>query len=182
MLNTAPVVVVGPLAGFLLDQLSLPEVLWLVPVLLAIHNVEDALLIARRLENAKLPIRLPLRAPQFVVTFFAATESQSGYWFFAVVAIQAIMFLNAFLPHIAVTFSFRRYQPGVVTTILFNIPFSLYFFRRVISSGSFSRSGLLLLVLLAPIATDVLAGCALELGNVTVGLWDKIRFPAAKME
>lgn len=175
---------------------SLPPhlVLWLIPILLAVHNVEEALFIGRWLENTKLPIRLPIRTSQFaaatiiliiggfVITFFAVTESQSGFWFYAVVAIQAIMFINAFLPHIAATLWFRKYQPGVATAVLFNIPFSLYFFQRVISSESFTRSGLLLLLLAAPIATVVLARSALLLGNVVLGLWERIHSRAAKME
>jgi hypothetical protein len=175
---------------------SLPPhlILWLVPILLTVHNVEEALFIGRWLENTKLPIRLPIRAPQFVaatilltiggfiVTVFAVTESQRGFWFYAVAAIQAIMFTNAFLPHIVAALWFRKYQPGVVTAILFNIPFSLYFFQRVISSESFFRSGLLLLVLVAPIATVVIAGSALLLGNVVLRLWERIHSRAAKME
>jgi len=109
----------------------------------------------------------------FIVTFLGAAGSQDGAGVHLVIAIQAIILINAFVPHIAATFWYRQYQPGVVTAVLVNIPFSIFFFYRVLSAGSISRGELLFLFLISPVAMFVIARIAQILGGSIVGLFKK---------
>jgi hypothetical protein len=44
--------------------------------------------------------------------------------------LQAVILINVFVPHIAVSLRILNYNPGVLTAVCFNLPFSLYLFRR----------------------------------------------------
>jgi hypothetical protein len=58
--------------------------------------------------------------------------------------IQGIMLANAVVPHLVGTIVLRRYTPGVVTAVLVVIPFSIFWFRRIVQRGFAERRPLII--------------------------------------
>ena len=168
---------IGVLIPFL-DSLPFERLLWFVPVLLAIHNFEEAPF----MENwsRRLPIKLPfaittrqfviavtfLTIAGFLVTFYALKYLESQTAYLLILGIQAIMLFNAFVPHIATTIRFRMYSPGLVTAILLIVPFSLYLFRRGFEEGILVTSQFWTMIGIAPFAVLIIAFLSLQLGKV----------------
>ncbi|HTX17716.1 MAG TPA: HXXEE domain-containing protein [Bacteroidota bacterium] len=144
-------------------RLSLRRLLWLVPIVLAIHNAEEALTMPRWVMDNLPLIRdaLPLKVDlaftpaqlvasvsvatvvPFGVALFSAGGRGGSVRIFPLLLIQAVVFLNAIIPHLYLSLWFLRYNPGIVTAVVLNIPFSLYFFRRLLAEKLLTRRGLL---------------------------------------
>ena len=54
--------------------------------------------------------------------------------------LQSVIFWNALMPHISGLFILGMYNPGVVTAVACNIPFTIYLFRSVKKEGIVSNS------------------------------------------
>jgi hypothetical protein len=141
------------------------RVLWLVPILLAVHNAEEALFFPRYLPFvlARLPagwqaVAAPLTTGQVwsalaIVTMAAfgaagwahvRPESRVARWL--VLLIQATVLVNA-LWHLAVAvILFGGYAPGLVTALLINLPFSVYLLQRAAAERWVDRPALWALV------------------------------------
>lgn len=137
------------------------RVLWLVPVLLAVHNAEEALFFPRyspfvlaRLPAGWQAVAAPLTTGQVwsalaivTVAAFAGVgwaqarpESRLALWL--VLLIQAAVLVNAFW-HAAVAVTlFGGYAPGLVTALLFNLPFSVYLLQRAATERWVDRGAL----------------------------------------
>jgi len=142
-------------------------VLWLIPTLLAVHNVEEAVAMPRFLRAVALraPVAVtamvsPANYHGFLVALMVATilpfaiaawawarpESESARW--SALCVQAVVAINV-VWHIAAAVALGRYTPGLVTAVLLNLPFSIHVFRRASRDGWTSRRGF---ALLAPAA------------------------------
>lgn len=160
-----------------LDSIPFDRLLWLVPVFLAIHNIEEAPF----MENwsKRLPLRMPvtittrqfviavtfLTLAAFVITYFCVEYVANPLGYLIVLGIQVIMLFNAFVPHIATTIRFRIYSPGVLTAILFTLPFSFYLFPRAFDENILSWTQFWILLGSAPFAVAVIAFISLQIGK-----------------
>ena len=133
----------------------------MVPVLLAMHNAEEALFFPRYLPFvlARLPagwqaVAAPLTTGQVWLALAVVTAlgvaasawaerrpaSPAALW--PVLLMQATMLVNA-LWHVAVAIVlFRGYAPGLVTALLLNLPFSVYLLRRAAAERWVGRPAL----------------------------------------
>jgi hypothetical protein len=164
------------------STLTFTQLLWLVPLFFAIHNVEETPFMAKWTEKLDSPIHPKVTTRQFaiavtlltlgsiVITYFGTRNPDSFLGPIFVLAIQAILFVNAFVPHIVMTVKMKMYSPGLVTAVLINIPFTIYLFNRALQEQKITPilSGILLLV--APFAMIGLAWGALWLGEKTEAL------------
>src|SRR5215210_2447871 len=139
-----------------LDRLSYRSVQRLLPVVIALHNAEEALTapaylprvgeyVARvpALRDAGLPPSITqLYIALVVVTVVPAVlvgwatmgrESAAKRGIVAVVA--AALLWNVLLPHVSAMVAFRGYAPGGLTALLVNLPTCVYFFRRSSREG-----------------------------------------------
>ena len=124
-------------------------VIWLAPLFLALHNLEEALTFERFLPRvpsllpgglATLASRLDyptMLAALVVVTMLGivvaalaepAATATWGLW--CLLVLEAVMALNAIGHVLSATLLFRGYAPGVATAVLLNAPFAWYCFRR----------------------------------------------------
>jgi hypothetical protein len=123
------------------------RVLWCVPALLALHNLEEA--VALRAMLPGLPARAPAAArpllasisygaylwalaaatllPAAVAAWAAWRPGPRAEW--AVAALQATVALNVF-SHLGGAAALGGYAPGLATALAVNAPFSVYFFRH----------------------------------------------------
>ena len=136
-------------------------VLWLVPLLLTIHNAEEALFFPRYLPFvlSRLPagwqaLAAPLTTGQvwsalavvtasaFAVAWWADRRPDSALALWLLLLIQATVLLNAVWHAAAAVVLFGGYAPGLVTALLLNLPFSIYLLRRAAAEGWLSRRAL----------------------------------------
>lgn len=161
----------------LLNSIPFDRLLWLVPIFLTIHNLEEAPFMEGWYK--RLPMKLPLRITTrqfviavtlitvagFIVTYLGVEylANQTGY--LLVLGIQAILFFNAFIPHIAATIRFRMYSPGIITAALLVLPFSFYLFRRALHENILSWTQFWIMLGIAPVATVIIAFLSLQIGK-----------------
>ena len=141
-------------------NLTRQTVIWLSPILVTLHNVEEAFTFDRALRQLPallpaglVPVATRLTYPTMlvalaVVTVLAVgvallasrTRSPSGLWLMLV--LQATMALNALSHLVVALILFRGYAPGLVTALVVNVPFAAYCLRRAwrerwVSRGAF---------------------------------------------
>lgn len=170
----------------LLDVWSLMQLFWLIPLLFALHNAEEAPRMAAWSREVDAPFLPRVSTFQFTVAVALLTlfvllltvvamrmlSPRSGTAL--IVGLQAIIFVNA-LVHIGTAVRYRRYNPGLVTAVLINGPFSLYLFHRALQTPLLSWRDLLIALLLAPILMVVLARGALQAGAAVERQWHVVR-------
>jgi hypothetical protein len=124
---------------------------WFIPVLLTLHNAEEAFTMPEWI-GANLPMlqeRIPLfrflhfSAPQlyisltlvtlipWLVTFVCLHGPLTRLRAAVLLTLQSVIFWNALMPHLSGTLLLGMYNPGTVTALAVNIPFSLYLYRVV---------------------------------------------------
>ncbi|WP_274364867.1 HXXEE domain-containing protein [Paenibacillus thermotolerans] len=125
----------------LLDKVPFRTLLWLFPVVVTIHNIEEAVWMPAWAQSAMpMPVRIEDKAFWFglavatllvyAITYYGSksrNESGSAYLLTGVIA---IVFLNVFFPHVLATILLREYAPGVVTGVLLTFPVTLYLLYR----------------------------------------------------
>lgn len=128
--------------------MSRRALLWLVPILLTLHNLEEAIsmpaFIGRR--NASVPgamreIIPPVTYRQFlialviitIIPYLVALLWLSRDWAaYLLLCFQVVMLINVFA-HLLMALFLRGYAPGLVTALLINLPFSLYLLGRALA-------------------------------------------------
>lgn len=162
----------------LLDGLSFIQLLWGVPVLLAIHNLEEAPFMEKWSKELPLPIHPIVSTRQFVAavtlltiagfaaTYFGITTANKSIGTSIILGVQMIMLVNAIAPHLVTTLRFRKYSPGIVTALLLNIPFSIYLFQRAMWEGYLSWPLFWTLLVIAPFAMIFFAYTSLQAGKL----------------
>ncbi|MGH2822960.1 MAG: HXXEE domain-containing protein [Thermoleophilaceae bacterium] len=129
--------------------MSRRTVLWLVPVFLALHNAEEALLFPRYLPLAigRLPEGLRafagaitlgqvwaalavVTAVPFALAAWATARPDHRIAVWLLLVVQATVLLNVLWHLAAAIVVFQGYAPGVLTALAVNLPFSLYLLRR----------------------------------------------------
>lgn len=160
-----------------MNSISFERLLWLVPVFFALHNLEEAPFMERW--SKRLPIKLPVSytTRQFIiaVTFLTLGGFLVTYWgveylhnntgYLIVMGIQAILFFNAFIPHIGSTIRFHMYSPGVITATFITLPFSMYLFHRALVEAMITWTQIWILLAIAPFAMVVFAYISLQIGK-----------------
>jgi hypothetical protein len=161
-----------------MNSISFERLLWLVPVFFALHNLEEAPFMERW--SKRLPLKLPINytTRQFVIavilltlggffiTYWGVEYLHNSTGYLLVMGIQAILFFNAFIPHIGTTIRFRMYSPGVVSATLITIPFSIYLTQRALADSMITWKQIWILLGIAPFAMVLFAFLALQIGKV----------------
>jgi drug/metabolite transporter (DMT)-like permease len=161
-----------------LDAIPFRVLLWMVPVFFMLHNMEEAPFMASWSKRLPLKIHPTVSTPQFVVavTFLTLAGFVLAYasltWiptsvgYQHILGMQAILFVNAFVPHLATAIRFRLYSPGVVTAVFITLPFSICLFQRAFREQILSWAQFWLLLGIAPFAMVLLAYLSLQIGKV----------------
>ena len=140
---------------------SRPRVLWLIPILLAVHNAEEALLFPRYLPLVlgRLPegwralagaltlgqvgtaLALVTLIPLLLV-IWATRRPESAVPLWLLLLVQATVLLNV-LWHVSTAMVvFDGYAPGLMTAVLINLPFSVYLLGRAARERWVSRGAM----------------------------------------
>lgn len=123
--------------------------IWLVPLLLALHNAEEALLFPRYLPLAVGRLPQGLRAVAGAITLgqvwsalalvtlvslavaaWAASNPSNRLAIWLLLLMQTTILLNVIWHLAAAIIVFQGYAPGLVTALAINLPYSIYLLRR----------------------------------------------------
>lgn len=130
--------------------MSRKALLWLVPVFITLHNLEEAFLMPAFIEkrNASVTGAIPpITYKQFLIALFIITVIPyliAFIWLgrswavYLLVGFQVVMLINV-IAHVLMALFFRGYTPGLVTALLINLPFSLYLLRRALRERWMSK-------------------------------------------
>ena len=106
---------------------------WLFPVVIALHNLEEALWLpawANRTGFWRAPVspgafRLVvavLTALAFAVTWLSARSGAQTFWTYLMFGCVVATLANAVFPHLALSIARRSYMPGTATAVALNLP------------------------------------------------------------
>jgi hypothetical protein len=140
------------------------RLLWIIPALVAVHNVEEGLTFGRYLPSVRVrlpalvrPFAAAASEPQLLFALAAATlvplavaiwahlrpTSRVALW--SALLVQAVLLLNVAW-HLAAALLLRGYAPGLITAVALNLPFSVYLLRRATREQWLSRRFLVALL------------------------------------
>ena len=154
----------------ILDQLTYKALQRLVLLFLVLHNLEEAVTLKiylpkiNALLDGSVPASLLASRPtltQFYIalagaTIFpllivaiATTGQPTRTKDYLVAILQALLLVNVFAPHVPAAIALGGYAPGVLTAVLLNLPFSVYFFRRSLRESRITRKGIIITMAIA---------------------------------
>jgi hypothetical protein len=154
----------------------------MIPLLVTLHNAEEALTFPRYLPRvaALLPSSVPAPTyPQMLVALGVATvipilaagwaharpTSRTALW--VLLLIQVVVLVNVVSHLVVATLVLHDYAPGLATALVLNLPFSVHLLRRAARERWVSRRALLALVPSALVVHGpVLIGLILLAGRV----------------
>jgi len=130
----------------------LKKILWFIPALLPVHNLEEALTMPVWVEENLWKVReviplfnhLQFSTPQlylslvlvtvvpFMVSFFCLRGELTERKVNILLTLQTIIFWNALVPHVSGVILLHMYNPGTISAVLINLPFSLYLLRYLL--------------------------------------------------
>ena len=130
--------------------MSRRAVVWLVPILLTLHNAEEALALRACMPRmlrllpepfASLQASLSystmlgalavLSALSFLIALAAATRPRSPRTLWALLVLEAVVGVNAIAHLLSAVTVFHGYGPGLATALTINAPFAIYCFGQV---------------------------------------------------
>jgi hypothetical protein len=136
------------------SNISINSLIWLFLAAFMIHDFEEIIFVESWMRKYfhKTIIKLPNRIGSIVKEFSTVTSSQFAVAvciefsillvatflaaeyniYIFIVSFNAILLLHVFT-HLAQTIYLRMYTPGVVTGVLVTLPYSIYFFYRLIN-------------------------------------------------
>ncbi len=131
------------------------RILWYIPVLLLFHNIEEALTMPQWISvhldmlrtNYPLFENFRFSSTQIFVSLFQISVIPISISVYCIsgdltkrslmllMILQSIIFFNAIIPHLAGSIILQMYNPGIVTALVYNIPFSFYLASRLLREG-----------------------------------------------
>ncbi len=127
---------------------SIPWFFWLFPVVLTIHNLEEALWLPKFSKNAgrfhkpvgtfefsfALVVLTMLAAVITALFYMKGKRSIPGYLYFG---FNFGMLVNVFVPHLAAAFVLKKYCPGLLTGVLLLAPTTSWLLKVGYQNGYF---------------------------------------------
>lgn len=135
--------------------------IWLFPIIFGIHDFEEIIVVEKWVSKNKndLEKRLPKWAGTFFERNFAKKTNQfsmvvyaefilisfaallvflngfQGWYKWLFLGLYAVFFLHSFT-HIGQSILLKRYTPGVITSIMFIIPYGIWFYRVFLENNT----------------------------------------------
>lgn len=147
--------------------------IWAFPLAFVVHDLEEILTMERFVQKNRERFPKPLRGFAAITTLqftigvtilfalillalFLATRPQRDMTLFT---ICLAIFLLHVITHVALSFFFRSYTPGLVTAVLVVLPYSLYAFHRLFTDGLLSTDDVTTSLLVgAVLAVPIIVG------------------------
>jgi hypothetical protein len=130
--------------------LSRRTVMWLIPILLTLHNAEEALAFQAYMPRMRTLLPEPLAslaaslsysrilgaltglsALAFLIALAAVARPKSRRTLWTLLVLEATVGVNVIAHLLSAVIVFHGYSPGLATAVMINAPFGIYCFRRV---------------------------------------------------
>jgi hypothetical protein len=160
-----------------LNSIPFDTLLWLVPFLFMLHNMEEALQMEKWSKQLPLKITLIESTRQFIMavtlltlisfllTYLGLKVMTKHAGQLLILSMQMTMTLNVFFPHLLFAVRFRRYNPGLVTALFLTLPFSIYLFQRALNENLLAQHEFWVLLALSPLIMISSIFTSLKLGK-----------------
>lgn len=146
------------------SQLHMISVLWLFPILFMFHDFEEILTVEKWTKQNKEQVlaALPESIRKYFYSSFQMTTvqfAQDVFWIFLAITTATILavffsFYYLFLVFLAIFFAhvfthigqalyLKKYTPGVITSIILVLPYSLYAYYRLLKEQVISGGDIL---------------------------------------
>ena len=115
--------------------MSFQSLLWFFPIVITLHNAEEAIWFPDWTRRAgrwwwHTPVApgvfrfavVVFTILAFAVTWLSARSGKQTVWTYLVFGYMVGVLANVLIPHIALTLAMRRYMPGVATAVALNLP------------------------------------------------------------
>ena len=113
--------------------MSFRNLLWLFPIVVTLHNAEEAIWLpgwSKRGVLWRRPVTpgsfrfavAVLTVLAFAVTWMSVLSGKQTVWTYLVFGSMAVALANVLIPHVALTVALRSYMPGVGTAVTLNLP------------------------------------------------------------
>ena len=113
--------------------MSFGNLQWLFPIVVTLHNAEEAIWLPSWSKRAVLwhsPVSpgsfrfsvAVLTVLAFVITWLSAELGKQTVWAYLVFGCMVVTLANVLIPHVALTVALRSYMPGVATGVVLNLP------------------------------------------------------------
>jgi len=113
--------------------MSYRNLLWLFPIVVTLHNAEEAIWLPSWSKRAVLwrsPVTpgsfrfavAVLTVLAFALTWLSAASGKQTVWTYLAFGYMAAVLANVLIPHLALTVALRSYMPGVATAVALNLP------------------------------------------------------------
>jgi hypothetical protein len=120
--------------------------IWLFPIVIALHNLEEALWFpawAKRSDRWHAQFTpgsfrfaaLVLTASAFLITGLSVASGKQSIWTFIAFGYAAAMLANVVVPHVVVSVATREYMPGLGTGLLLNLPVLSFLLVKAFRDG-----------------------------------------------
>jgi hypothetical protein len=151
------------------------KLIWIFPLALAVHNLEEAFWFPAWSQHAGFWAR-PIGTTEFRVavliltllalalTVWSARTRQQSFATYTLAGFLFAMLLNVVF-HVAATSGLRQYAPGVVTAVLINLPVMGYLLWRMFQEEWVSWPKALLAFIVVPLAMLLLIPALLWIGR-----------------
>jgi hypothetical protein len=114
-------------------DMSFGHLLWLFPIVLTLHNAEEAIWFpdwTKRAGRWHAPVApgvflfavLVFTVLAFGITWLSAISGKQTVWTYLTFGYMVAVLINVLIPHVAVSVATRRYMPGVATAMALNLP------------------------------------------------------------
>jgi hypothetical protein len=161
-----------------LSAIPFDNLLWLVPFLFMLHNMEEAPLMEAWVRRLPIKIKMIESTRQLIIAMIILTfmsflltwlglkhmTEHAGH--LLILGMQMTMAFNVFFPHLLSTILFRMYSPGLVTALFLTLPFSIYIFQRALNEKLIAYNELWILLGLSPLIMIVSIFISLKLGKL----------------
>lgn len=112
-----------------------------------IHNIEEGIWLpewSKYAEKFHKPVKKEIfRTALIFLTLFSYVLFFAEYLFpqihvlhYLVIGFVGMMALNVFFPHLIATIALRRYAPGLLTGLIFNLPLSYLILLNAVKTGT----------------------------------------------
>jgi hypothetical protein len=127
-----------------LNHLSFERAQWAFPVVVTLHNLEEAVWLPGFWRNRSW--HLPIGSTEFriaaglvalfayLLTYFSVRDGKKSVGAYGMAIFSAIMLLNA-IWHVAVSAYEQAYAPGVATAVFLILPVTTYLLKRALREG-----------------------------------------------
>jgi len=113
--------------------MSFGHLLWLFPIVITLHNAEEAIWLPGWSKRAVLwhsPVSpgsfrfavAVLTVLAVAITWLSAESGKQTVWTYLAFGCMVVTLANVLIPHIALTVALRSYMLGVATAVILNLP------------------------------------------------------------